>query len=50
MTEKVLTITGMVAAAALILGWIDWLWLFGFEDSKSYTWWALMHHLGQLKP
>lgn len=29
-----------------IMGWVDWLWLFGFEDSKSYTWWALIYWMG----
>jgi len=30
MTEKLLNILGMLALAALVLGWLDWLWLFGF--------------------
>ena len=25
-----------------IMGWFDWLWLFGVEDSRSYTWWSLI--------
>lgn len=28
------------------LGWIDWLWVFGIEASRSYTWWALIAHIG----
>lgn len=47
MTDKLLTIAGFAIVAAAVLGWIDWLWLFGFEDSNSYTWWAVIHHLGQ---
>ena len=30
----------------LTLGWIDWLWVFGIENSRSYTWWALIVHIG----
>ena len=26
----------------VFLGFIDWLWIFGIESSRSYTWWALM--------
>tara|TARA_R100001163_G_C5062318_1_gene199390 strand:+ start:1791 stop:1934 length:144 start_codon:yes stop_codon:yes gene_type:complete len=47
MTEKLLNILGMLALAALVLGWIDWLWLFGFENSKSFTWWAVMAHFAK---
>ena len=28
------------------LGWIDWLWVFGIESSRSFTWWALIVHIG----
>jgi len=37
---------GAIALLIFVLGWIDWLWLFGFEDSKSYTWWAFIYWLG----
>ena len=39
-------ILGAVILTVLALGWIDWLWVFGVEASKSYTWWALIYHLG----
>ncbi len=39
-------IIGMVIILFFILGWIDWLWIFGVEASRSYTWWALIVHLG----
>jgi len=29
------------------LGWIDVLWMFGVENSKEYTWWYLIHLMGQ---
>ena len=29
-----------------ILGWIDWLRIFGVESSRSWTWWALIAHYG----
>lgn len=28
------------------LGWIDLLWMFGVENSKQYTWWALIQFFG----
>lgn len=28
------------------LGWFDWLWMFGVESSRSWTWWALIAHFG----
>lgn len=27
-------------------GWIDVLWMFGVENSKQYTWWALIQYFG----
>lgn len=27
-------------------GWMDTLWIFGVEDSQYYTWWGLIHYLG----
>lgn len=32
--------------AVFTLGWFDWLWIFGVESSRSYTWWALIAHYG----
>ena len=29
-------------------GWMDTLWIFGVEDSKTYTWWYLIQYLGNL--
>ena len=40
-------IIGMIIILFFTLGWIDWLWVFGIESSRSYTWWALIVHLGQ---
>ncbi len=34
--------------AVFAFGWMDTLWIFGVEDSKTYTWWYLMHYLGNL--
>ena len=28
-----------------ILSWIDWLWIFGVEDSQYYTVWGLIYLL-----
>tara|TARA_R100001015_G_C4626314_1_gene185238 strand:+ start:1590 stop:1733 length:144 start_codon:yes stop_codon:yes gene_type:complete len=47
MAEKLINGFCIVLTALLIMGWIDWLWLFGFENSKSFTWWAVMAHLGK---
>lgn len=47
MTQKAFDALCMAGAVLLVMGWIDWLWLFGVENSKSYTWWALIAHLGQ---
>lgn len=30
-----------VAMSALF--WIDWLWIFGVEDSQRYTWWGMIY-------
>jgi len=32
-----------VAMSALF--WIDWLWIFGVEDSQQYTWWGMIYAL-----
>lgn len=40
-------IAGAALLAVFTLGWIDWLWVFGVEDSRSYTWWALIVHFNQ---
>ena len=45
MTQKVFDALCMAGAVLLVMGWVDWLWLFGVEDSKSYTWWAVMTYL-----
>ena len=37
-------IIGMVIILFFIL---DWLWIFGVEASRSYTWWALIAHFAQ---
>ena len=38
---------GAVILTAFSLGWVDWLWIFSVEDSKSYTWWALARHMAE---
>ena len=40
-------ILGAALVAVFTLGWIDWLWVFGVESSRSYTWWALIARFGQ---
>lgn len=40
-------ILGAALVAVFTLGWIDWLWVFGVESSRSYTWWALIVRFGQ---
>jgi len=40
-------ILGAALVAVFTLGWIDWLWVFGVEASRSYTWWALIARFGQ---
>ena len=41
---------GEIFCATLILifamGWIDTLWILGVENSKQYTWWALIQYFG----
>ena len=44
------TISDVFAGTLLMifaLGWIDVLWMFGVENSKEYTWWYLIHLMGQ---
>jgi hypothetical protein len=31
--------------ALFMMGWIDWLWLFGVQDSQSWTWWQLIYFM-----
>ena len=40
-------ILGAALVAVFTLGWVDWLWVFGVESSRSYTWWALIARFGQ---
>ena len=39
-------IIGGIILLLFTLGWIDWLWVFGIESSRSFTWWALIVHIG----
>lgn len=41
-------LAGFVVLLVFILGWIDWLWIFGVEHSRSYTWWALIRYFGEM--
>lgn len=36
----------IVLTALALLGFIDWLWIFGVEGSQSYTWWYLIYEYG----
>tara|TARA_R110001592_G_scaffold230282_1_gene487102 strand:+ start:1922 stop:2131 length:210 start_codon:yes stop_codon:yes gene_type:complete len=27
--------------------WIDWLWIFGVEDSQQWTWWNVIYQLAK---
>tara|TARA_Y100000004_G_scaffold176308_1_gene216746 strand:- start:510 stop:662 length:153 start_codon:yes stop_codon:yes gene_type:complete len=39
---------GFILLFLFVMGWIDWLWIFGVEDSRTYTWWALIQYYGQM--
>ena len=39
---------GFILLFVFVIGWIDWAWIFGVEDSRSYTWWALIRYLGEM--
>lgn len=39
-------ILGASFLLAFVLGWIDWLWIFGVESSQSWTWWSLIKFYG----
>jgi len=45
MTQRTFDAILFLIVGLMMMGWIDWLWLFGFENSKSYTWWAVMTYL-----
>jgi hypothetical protein len=47
MSVRLDDILGAALVAVFTLGWIDWLWVFGVESSRSYTWWALIARFGQ---
>jgi hypothetical protein len=42
MTSRVDDIIGGIIILIFFLGWFDWLWIFGIESSRSWTWWYLM--------
>lgn len=46
MRQYIDDILASIVMAVFVLGWIDWLWIFGVEQSQSYTWWALVQHFG----
>ena len=37
---------GFVLLIFSALMWIDWLWIFGVENSKQWTWWNIIYQLG----
>ena len=47
MRQYIDDILASIVMAVFVLGWIDWLWIFGVEASisRSYTWWALLRHM-----
>ena len=45
MTQKAFDAILYLIVSLMLMGWIDWLWLFGVQDSQSYTWWAVMAYL-----
>lgn len=47
MTQKAFGALLYLIVGLMLMGWVDWLWLLGVEDSKSYTWWAVMAHFGK---
>jgi len=47
MTEKLVNGFCMIITILIIMGFVDWLWLFGVENSRSYTWYAVMAHFGK---
>jgi len=47
MAEKLLNGFYMIITILIIMGFIDWLWLFGIESSQSYTWYAVMAHFAK---
>jgi hypothetical protein len=42
MTSLADSIIGGIIILIFFLGWFDWLWIFGIESSRSYTWCYLM--------
>lgn len=45
--ENIGEFIGYLFIIVFALGWMDTLWMFGVENSKQYTWWALVQWLGQ---
>jgi len=45
MRQYIDDILASIVMAVFILGWIDWLWIFGINNSSSYTFWALVRHM-----
>ena len=39
---------GFILLFVFVIGWIDWAWIFGVENSRSYTWWALIRYFGEM--
>lgn len=44
--DRVLGYIGYAVIIAFALGWMDTLSLLGVEDSRSYTWWAVIARMG----
>lgn len=43
---KATDVLGALLLTVFAFGWIDTLWMFGVEDSKTYTWWNLIYLIG----
>lgn len=44
--DRVLGYIGYAVIIAATLGWMDTLAMLGIEDSRSYTWWAVIARMG----
>ena len=36
---------GCILLVFSALMWIDWLWIFGVDNSKQWTWWNIIYQL-----
>ena len=43
--DAIMDLFGYSLLFVFAMGWIDVLWMFGVENSKTYTWWYLIQSL-----